>query len=404
MVLSDSSAEVAEKYNLNKNEIEANVDIEKNLRVFNNDLTFLNIKESQRTKHVHRLHPYLGKFIPQLVEVFLKKYFKQGDFILDPFVGSGTTLIVANELGINSVGVELSPFNALICKVKADVYDFNKLRFELNDILKKTKEFSENLRAGKAVEKFSTESKYLNDWFAPAALQEILFFRAQIGNYDYQDLFKVILSRAARSSRLITHYELARPKEPIKDRYWCIKHKRYCMPTEDAFKFIWRYGWDTYYRLKEFSEIRSNTDVIILQGDSRNINLPKEIKFDGIFTSPPYVGVIDYHDQHEYAYELFNSPRLDEKEIGPAKKGQGWQSREDYFKDIIAVFTNMKRFLKPNAKVFIVANDKFNLYPKIGKACGFELIDTFNRPVLMRTARTGHPYFESIFYFKNKES
>ena len=404
MVLSESSVKAAEKYNLNKNEIEAKVDSEKNLRVLGDDLTFLDIREFQRTKHVHRLHPYLGKFIPQLVEVFLKKYFKRGDYILDPFVGSGTTLIVANELGINSTGVELSPFNALICKAKADTYDLNKLRFELNDILKKTKEFSENLRSGKSVEKLGTESKYLNEWFAPAALQEILFFRANIQNYDYQDLFKIILSRAARSARLITHYELARPKAPIKDKYWCIKHKRYCLPTDDAFKFIWRYAWDTYYRIKEFDETKNNVDITVLQGDSRSIDLSKEAKFDGIFTSPPYVGVIDYHDQHEYAYELFDFPRLDEKEIGPAKKGQGWHSREDYSKDIIAVFNNMKRFLKPDAKVFIVANDKFGLYPEIGNACGFELIDTFNRPVLMRTARTGHPYFESIFYFKNKES
>ena len=57
------------------------------------DLSFANVREYERTKHVHRLHPYLGKFIPQLVEVFLKHYFKKGDSILDPFMGSGTTLI-----------------------------------------------------------------------------------------------------------------------------------------------------------------------------------------------------------------------------------------------------------------------------------------------------------------------
>lgn len=32
------------------------------------------LPERERTKHVHRLHPYLGKFIPQLVEIFLRKY------------------------------------------------------------------------------------------------------------------------------------------------------------------------------------------------------------------------------------------------------------------------------------------------------------------------------------------
>ncbi|MGQ9625902.1 MAG: DNA methyltransferase [Anaerolineae bacterium] len=50
------------------------------------------LPEKERTKHVHRLHPYLGKFIPQLVEIFLRKYFRPGDTVYDPFCGSGTAL------------------------------------------------------------------------------------------------------------------------------------------------------------------------------------------------------------------------------------------------------------------------------------------------------------------------
>jgi hypothetical protein len=41
------------------------------------------LPERERTKHVHRLHPYLGKFIPQLVEVLLARYFRQGQHVLD---------------------------------------------------------------------------------------------------------------------------------------------------------------------------------------------------------------------------------------------------------------------------------------------------------------------------------
>ena len=70
-------------------------------------LSFSQFKESETTKHVHRLHPYKGKFIPQLVEYFLdshtddfKKeiFFKKGDIILDPFCGSGTTLVESTNL------------------------------------------------------------------------------------------------------------------------------------------------------------------------------------------------------------------------------------------------------------------------------------------------------------------
>lgn len=66
---------------------------------------------------------------------------------------------------------------------------------------------------------------------------------------------------------------------------------------------------------------------------------------------------------------------------------------------IVAVFNNMSKKLKNGAKIFIVANDKFGLYKDVGKQCKYDLVDTFNRPVLMRTERTGKIYYESIFYF-----
>ena len=76
------------------------------LEDLNLNWTERDLPEKERTKHVHRLHPYLGKFIPQLVEIFLRKYFQAGQTVVDPFCGSGTTLVQANELGINSVGYD----------------------------------------------------------------------------------------------------------------------------------------------------------------------------------------------------------------------------------------------------------------------------------------------------------
>src|ERR1043166_8101370 len=54
---------------------------------------FYDVPKRERTKHVHRLHPYLGKFIPQLVERFLRRYFREGDWIVDPCAESGTTFL-----------------------------------------------------------------------------------------------------------------------------------------------------------------------------------------------------------------------------------------------------------------------------------------------------------------------
>ena len=50
------------------------------------------LPERERTKHVHRLHPYLGKFIPQFVETLLERHVPPGGRVLDPFAGPGRRL------------------------------------------------------------------------------------------------------------------------------------------------------------------------------------------------------------------------------------------------------------------------------------------------------------------------
>ena len=70
------------------------------------------LPERLRTKHVHRLHPYLGKFVPQLVETFLRRHYSPGQRILDPFAGSGTTLIAAERTGRRCCLMEIDPEHA----------------------------------------------------------------------------------------------------------------------------------------------------------------------------------------------------------------------------------------------------------------------------------------------------
>lgn len=396
--------------NIQTVKIPQQINISRNFKTSLNgiDLSFANVREYERTKHVHRLHPYLGKFIPQLVEIFLKYYFKKGDSILDPFMGSGTSLIEANILGIHSAGVEISLFNCLIADIKTRKYDIPLIEKEIKDILFKTEEFSQWLSHGRIqkndFKKYKTDSEYLNKWLSDRALHEILFYRDQIKNYQNQDILKIILSRATRSARLIPHYDLARPSKPIRKKYYCIKHRRICEPINEAMKFVNRYSWDTIRRIKEFENIRTNAHIKIIQGDSREVDFSKIKgykggKFDGIFTSPPYVGLIDYHDQHRYAYELFGFGDNGYKEIGPASKGKSREAKEEYKNDIIAVFQNMNRFLKPKAKIFVVVNDRDDLYPEVASACGYSIEKIFHRPVLMRTERDNSHFSESIYYF-----
>ena len=304
----------------------------------------------------------------------------------------------ANVLGINSIGIELAPFNVLIQKVKTGKYNLVEVEKDIKDALSRLQDFSRKIYSGTASQIY-TDSTYMKEWFSETALQEILFYRSIVPNYKNSEVLMVILSRAARSARLVPHYELARPKKPVKSTYWCIKHKKYCTPIQEAYKFIRRYSLDTIERLKAFDKIRTDAFMEIIQGDARIVKLPDDLKIDGVFTSPPYIGMIDYHEQHRYAYELFNLPRFDELEIGSASKGQSQKAIKEYLDSMTQVFNNINKNLIKGANIFIVVNDKYDLYKKIGETVGLGLVDIFTRPVTMRTERNNKEFYESIIHF-----
>ena len=99
------------------------------------------LPERERTKHVNRLHPYLGKFIPQLVEALLSRHLAGGGRVLDPFAGSGTTLVQALETGYDATGADVAPFNCLLMRVKTREYNPFVLESELRDALARLDRF-----------------------------------------------------------------------------------------------------------------------------------------------------------------------------------------------------------------------------------------------------------------------
>jgi hypothetical protein len=457
-------------------------------KVLGNDLnwnlSFSHLREKDTTKHVHRLHPYKGKYIPQLVEYFIdthtddfkkEAYFESGDVILDPFLGSGTTIIQSLEMGIHSVGIDISEFNCMIASCKAMHYDDDYLQKAIKQILaslerfehdSKIQEFENELLAELAKfngvhfpgydfkykinqgnfdeDKFATEkerdflfvyqkllkkysiklkqdksSSFLDVWFMDNIRHEIdHVFQAirQEKDVKTKKILALILSRTIRSCRATTHSDLATLKKPQLTTYYCYKHKKICKPLFSIKTMLNRYAVDTLNRIRKFKSIRKPVYHSVIAGDSRTIDIYEKVekqnpefskilkkqKIAGIFCSPPYVGQIDYHEQHAYAYDLLGFKRKDDLEIGPLYKGQGLEARRSYIQGIADVLNNCKQYLKDDFDIFLVANDKYNLYPDIAEKSGMQIVNRFKRPVLNRTERDRTPYSEIIFHFRAK--
>ncbi len=447
-------------------------------------LSFEQYTESETTKHVHRLHPYKGKFIPQLVEYFLddhtdnfkkETYFKKSDIVLDPFSGSGTTMVQSCELGIHSIGIDISEFNTLIGNCKVTKYDLVDVQTEINRITKALKEFlvdSHNLafeekllntlyefnnkyfpvpeykyrlRKGeinesqygaekekeflpifeKLVTDYSIKLKqdktdtFLDKWYSHPVRDEIRFVFDEIKkikNPGTKEIISVILSRTIRSCRATTHADLATLLEPITTTYYCSKHGKMCKPLFSILKWWETYTKDTVKRISQFDRLRTQTFQVCLTGDSRTIDIFQELekknsdfaklackqKIKGIFSSPPYVGLIDYHEQHAYAYDLFGFERKDDLEIGSLFKGQGREAKQSYIQGIIDVLNNCKKYLVDDYDIFLVANDKYNIYPNIAENAGMKIVNQYKRPVLNRTEKDKGAYSEIIFHLKSK--
>ena len=347
------------------------------------------LPQVERTKHVHGLHPYLGKFVPQLVEIFLGRYFRPGQLVLDPFVGSGTTLIEANVFGADAVGCDISAFNCLLSRVKTTIYSLGGLETGLEAALEETRQ------AGPAPT--HTASDWLRAWYAPRALGELLRYSEVASEHlddPARDVAKIILSRAARSARLTTHFDLDLPKAPATAEYFCHKHKRVCRPVEEAEKFLARYTVDTVRRIRAFTDLRTERRVDVFHDDARTLRLDAEPH--GIITSPPYPGLIDYHEQHRYSYEFLGLRGRGHDEIGAAARGTGNRAVSAYVADMIAVFANAAAQLERGAPIVIVVNDSRNLYPRILAGAGLVLEDKVIRHVNRRTGRRAGEFFESI--------
>jgi DNA modification methylase len=346
------------------------------------------LPQSARTKHVHGLHPYLGKFPPQLAEALIRRHCPEGGLVLDPFCGSGTTLVEAVGLGRDAVGCDISAFNALLSYEKTRRHDAEAVAAGLAETLARAE--------ATAADASSAVPAYLAEWYGEDARRELLAYRRAIEpGRPWSGLASLVLTRAARSARLVRHDALDGARTPVRDPYWCHKHRRTCMPTAGALRFLRRYSGDVAERVAVFAALRPRGAGASVQHlDARDLRLERPA--DAVVTSPPYVGVIDYHDQHAYAYALLDLPPRTDREIGSRSRGSASRAVGAYADDMVAALAASAACLRAGAPLAIVVNDRLRLYGEILERAGLRLESRTLRHVNRRTGRRANEYFEEI--------
>lgn len=323
------------------------------------------------------LHNYTAKFIPQIPERFIKEYTDKGDTIIDPFVGSGTSIMIAGTNHRKSYGYDLNPLACMISRSKTRNYDISNLEDKNKNLFKKIKQPLNEMRnnstfkKGKIKNIDNTKVKIPDfpdryQWFTPEVLNQIghLNYRInQIEDNKIKNFYKVNLSSI-----------LKRVSKIKKDRSFIADN---VIPTRDTNKLspdnenynIYEIFKNTIIDNTKRVDDYTKTNPIepkVRNKDSRYIEENKE-KFDLAITSPPYAHSVDYARYYRLTFYWFNLPLRDtrDKEIGARSKRGRKESTEDYFDNVKLVYKRIHQILKENSKFIIVVGSSQRKNKKI---------------------------------------
>ena len=276
---------------------------------------YLQIIQKNQTRSVnqyltHWIYPYKGKFHPQMIRALLNIIgLDQGNTVLDPFIGSGTTALEAQLLSINCVGIDISPLCVLQSRVKVESIDV------LTDIIN----WKGRIRNTISTPLFNDENKTLDEIIESISDEKVKNF--------YKMAKLVAVSDNARRGRNFSNAFLKNLEIMIS-------------------------SLTDYYQIAKQLNLKLGK-MDIKAGDSRKLPLDSE-SIDGIITSPPYSIALDYvlNDAHAFISLGYNLSEIREEFIGVRGKGQDKVNL--YNEDMKQSYNEMYRVLKPQKFAVIV--------------------------------------------------
>ncbi|HXH08862.1 MAG TPA: DNA methyltransferase [Alphaproteobacteria bacterium] len=244
----------------------------------------------------HDLHAFAAKFPPQLPRAFIRSLTRYGDLVLDPMMGSGTTVVEALLEGRRGIGLDIDPLALRLSTVKTTRLELDNLRSAGDKVLLRANAL---LSDGRVVEKelrrrFDERTQaFINYWFLPTTQRELMALVLAIE--DVADRSVRHFLELAFSSIIVTKsggVSLARD----------LAHSRpHLDKTKVPKNALEQYALRLRKNFVSIAQLKTNgMPSAILAGDARDMPVTAEI-VDLIVTSPPYANAIDYMRAHKFS-------------------------------------------------------------------------------------------------------
>jgi DNA modification methylase len=341
--------------------------------------SFTEYVPKERTYISHGYFTYPAKYIPQLANKLIETYSNVGDTVLDPFCGSGTSLIESMVLKRKGLAFDINEFAVFLTKVKSTfISNAAELDSDLGDIC--------GFYRANCDTEITFENERIDYWFSPNNKRKLFWLLEGINyveNKDNRNFFTICFCQILKSS---SRQDDRTPK-PCKD-----KNK----VDKDPFSlFLKHYGKMLLGNAGLGNYIKNTPEPIIDYADARNSTIGDET-VDLIVTSPPYLTSYEYIDLFEWSLlwlGALNNKTLKELRqnfIGTSSKLSKTQDKE-FDPEIVVMLSELPKQAKNKALRYysdmnVSFVEMYRVLKKGGNAC----------IVIGNTTKNG-------FYYKNAE-
>ncbi|MGR8827534.1 site-specific DNA-methyltransferase [Leuconostoc citreum] len=252
--------------------------------------SFISIDTVNVTPITHGFHKYPGKFIPQIPRWALAKYLgdKKNASVLDPFVGSGTTLVETTISGRSAFGIDIDPLSVKISKVKSTPVNTSDLKMVFDWVL---------TNKDIIMPKFKPQTENLQNWFSPDAINKLSRLRTTIDAVknefsfldNINDLYDVLIISFSSIIRRVS-------KADNQSQKTYVSHTKIKEPAEvySLFEKQLKLYIKGFTEMNGLMKNKSVKPKVVLSEGSPNFHTVFNKQFDLIITSPPYIKSVDY--------------------------------------------------------------------------------------------------------------